>query len=103
MALVFAALSLQPALVRAQVTKRLSRAAVDSLLNPALSPEADKIIAFDAVTKDIGDIKESDSVRTVRFTFRNVSGTGRGPGEGLRGILPVSCEHLGRGNIYNGA
>lgn len=74
MALVFAALSLQPALVRAQVTKRLSRAAVDSLLNPALSPEADKIIAFDAVTKDIGDIKESDSVRTVRFTFRNVSG-----------------------------
>lgn len=74
MALVFAALSLQPALVRAQVTKRLSRAAVDSLLNPALSPDADKIIAFDAVTKDIGDIKESDSVRTVRFTFRNVSG-----------------------------
>lgn len=73
MAFVLAALCVQPVVVRAQVTKRLSRAAVDSLLNPTLHPDAHKIIAFDAVTKDIGDINESDSARTVRFAFCNVS------------------------------
>lgn len=71
--LVLAAAWLLPAPLCAQVAKRLSRAAVDSLLNPTLCPDADKIVAFDAVTKEIGDINESDSARTVRFAFCNVS------------------------------
>lgn len=74
MAFVLAALCVQPVVVCAQVTKRFSRAAVDSLLNPTLHPDADKFIAFDAVTEDIGNINESDSARTVHFTFHNVGG-----------------------------
>lgn len=63
-----------PASLSAQVRRFSSRATMDSILNPALYSDAHKIIAFDAVTKDIGDINESDSARTVRFAFRNVSG-----------------------------
>lgn len=62
-----------PATVCAQVTKRPSRAAMDSLLNPTLAPNATKIVRFDKIKENIGLINESDSARTVLFTFRNVS------------------------------
>ncbi len=62
-----------PAAVCAQVTKRPSRAAMDSLLNPALAPNAAKIVRFDKIKENIGLINESDSARTVLFAFRNVS------------------------------
>lgn len=63
-----------PATVCAQVTKRPSRAAMDSLLNPTLSPDAEKILLFERVKKCIGTINEKDSARVVLFPFRNVSG-----------------------------
>lgn len=64
---------LLPATICAQAKKRPSRAAMDSLLNPTLSPDATKIVRFDKIKENIGLINESDSARTVLFTFRNVS------------------------------
>lgn len=73
-ALLCVATFLLPATVCAQVTKRPSRAALDSLLNPSLFSDAHKILAFDKVKENIGTINESDSARTLQFAFRNISG-----------------------------
>lgn len=62
-----------PLNMAAQVGKRPSRAAIDSLLNPVLCGNADKIVLFDKIKENIGTIYESDSARTIRFTFRNVA------------------------------
>lgn len=62
-----------PSLLCAQVTRRVSRVAMDSLLNPSLRSDADKILLFDNATQNIGTLAESDSPRIVRFAFRNVS------------------------------
>lgn len=59
----------------AQLQQRLSRARVDSLLNPTLHSSAGNILSFDKKSADIGTLYESDTVRVIRFTFRNVSDT----------------------------
>lgn len=56
-----------------QVAHRPSRAAMDSILNPALYSGAEKILLFDKSKEDIGTIYEHDSARSVKFVFRNVS------------------------------
>lgn len=68
-----ALLLLQPAALCAQVKKRPSREAMDSLLNPKLCPAAEKILLFEKKVENIGTIAESDSARVVQFVFRNVS------------------------------
>lgn len=68
-------LSVFSLLAEAQVTVRSSRIKVDSILNPALHSGADEILAFDKKSADIGTLHESDTVRVVKFAFRNVSDT----------------------------
>lgn len=70
---VFSVLIVLPVSLCAQVKKYPSRAAMDSLLNPKLSPIANKILLFGNTKQDIGTVAESDSVRIVQFAFRNVS------------------------------
>ena len=72
--LVLSAVTMLAASLAAQVAGRPSREALDSLLNPTLHPDASAILLFEKVREDIGTIYESDSVRTLRFVFRNVSG-----------------------------
>lgn len=69
-ALMLFALSLP---VGAQQNKMLTREAIDSLLNPALHPNAANILSFEKVKKNIGTIYESDAARTIKFAFCNVS------------------------------
>lgn len=71
--LALSAVMMLSASVAAQVGSRPLREAVDSILNPALHPDAPAILLFEKVSENIGTIYESDSVRTLRFVFRNIS------------------------------
>lgn len=51
----------------------LTRAALDSLMNPPLMKEGEKILKFSQTQQTIGTIHELDTPRTVHFSFRNLS------------------------------
>lgn len=55
----------------AQAPRRSAR--VDSLLNPPLHKS--RVLLFDKVKENLGTMHESDTIRDVVFTFRNVSDT----------------------------
>lgn len=45
----------------------------DSLINPPLMKQAEKILRFDKTVLNIGTLTEDDTPKTYRFTFTNVS------------------------------
>ncbi len=58
--------------VHSQV-KRLSRAAIDSIMNPPMYGKGDTILLFEDNKKDIGAVYDSDSLQTVCFKFKNIT------------------------------
>lgn len=57
----------------AQVNKRLSREAIDSIKNMKSLESNKAVLYFDKYTHDMGTVYESDSVQTAVFAFTNVS------------------------------
>lgn len=66
-------LMLSVSCVFAQKAGDYSRAMIDSLVNPPLLKESERVLRFDSCVRHIGTVAESDSPRTYRFSFRNVS------------------------------
>lgn len=54
-------------------TKKLSRAAIDSLQQLKTVVNNQEVLRFDAYCRNLGAMFETDSVREVCFSFRNVS------------------------------
>lgn len=59
----------------AQEKRGDSATALDSLVNPPLLKGSERILSFDSCRKQIGTLSEDDSPRTIKFRFRNVSGS----------------------------
>lgn len=59
--------------VAGQVSKRLSREAIDSLKNKRPLDGGSGYLLFDEYAHDMGTIYESDTVQAVSFAFENVS------------------------------
>ena len=57
--------------VCAQTTKRLSREAIDSLINPKLVCEKERMLFFDSTQHNMGVIYESDAPRKISFYYVN--------------------------------
>ena len=55
--------------------RHLSRAQIDSIVNPTLHADARKLLQATASTYDLGRLSENDKPVTHTFTLRNVSGT----------------------------
>jgi len=60
-----------PVTALAQVN--LSRAALDSLVYPAVRTDGAEILKFEQLHHDMGDIGSKDAPQTVSFTFTNIS------------------------------
>lgn len=57
----------------AQIQKRsLSRAAIDSLMNPSLIKNGDKNLFFNHTEYDLGALYDSDTLQIVKFPFKNI-------------------------------
>lgn len=62
------------AVVGAQVPVRnLSRAQIDSIVNPTLHAEGSKVLRADSLSHDLGEMKETDAAVSRTFRLRNVS------------------------------
>lgn len=50
---------------------RLSRAAIDSIMNPPLYESEGEILIFEQKSEDIGAVYDTDSLQIVHFNFKN--------------------------------
>ena len=70
--LFFCVMTLSPACMNAQDRRFLTRAQIDSILNPTLLKDADKLVRFDKKVIDIGKITEDHQPIDVVFPFQHI-------------------------------
>lgn len=58
--------------VQAQTIQLVSRSVADSIMNPVVMDDGEKILSFETHTQSIGVMSEYDSPKSLRFSFRNV-------------------------------
>ncbi|MDO4163274.1 MAG: DUF1573 domain-containing protein [Bacteroides sp.] len=65
-----------PQCLGAQEASTLSRAQIDSLVNPPVWKDGEKQLRFTQLRQDIGTLSEDDAPVHRQFTFRNISSSG---------------------------